>query len=227
MSTDHISLNNRDSTTLKQFRSTVKASLEQLSGIETRARVPPTNFKLIRRAFVKPAAPSSVPCTTCTTCGTPGCDYTECPHGHYVFDDTLTSRPLAIGELYPPPASWRDLHRATLQGVLRVVGLYYRHLHTAPRHLEHARLIVTNSLGLSDDTPVAVHTVPVLLQTAITEVTARIRADPLTATIPGLFNSLCDCYHTPVFGISLVRFKQLVQAQVSDHVSASSCLSPP
>jgi hypothetical protein len=218
MSTASIPLNNHDSNTLKQFRSTVKASLEQLSGLEKRARAPPSpsDFKIVRRVSLKPAAPT-VPCTTC---GTPGCHYTECPHGHYVFDETTVPRPLAIGESYPPPASWKDLHRATLQGVLRVVGFYYRHLHTAPRHLEQARLIVSQSLGFPDDAPVAVDTT-VLLQAAISAVTARLRADHLTATIPGLFNSLCDCYHTPVFGVSLVRFKQLIQEQVS-----ATCPSP-
>ena len=208
-------LNLKDSKTLQQYRSTVKASLEQLKGIEQRARTPPspTHFRIVRRI---PLSHANSP--ACTTCGTPGCHYTECPKGHYVFDHATVPRPLATGESFPTSTSWKDLHRATLQGVLRVFGHYYRFLYTTPRHLEQARLIVTQSLGLPDDPPVRDSS---LLTQAVCAAAARLRADPLTASIPGLFNSLCECYHTPVFGVSLDSFKQRVREQVS------ACLPSP
>ena len=197
----------KDSNTLQQYRSTVRASLEQLKGLETRARAPhsPAPFQIVRRV---PLAHLSSP--PCTTCGTPGCHFTECPKGRYVFDNATTPRPLASGESLPGPTSWKDLHRATLQSVLRVIGLYYRFLYATPCHLEQARLIVAQSLGLPDTS--SVHDHPLLTQ-AVCQVASRLRADPLTASIPGLFNLLCECYHTPVFGVSLDSFKHRVREQ--------------
>jgi hypothetical protein len=212
-------LTHKDSNTLQQYCSTVKASLEQLKGIEQRARTKPcpTHFQIVRRVPLVPISHATSP--ACTTCGTPGCHYTECPKGRYVFDQATIPRPLASGESLPTPTSWKDLHRATLQGVLRVLGHYYRFLYTTPRHLEQARLIVAQSLGIPDDSSVRDNS---LLTQAVCTVAARLRADPLTASIPGLFNSLCECYHTPVFGVSLDSFKHRVREQVS-----ASCLSPP
>ena len=54
MSTATARLNNQDSTSLRQFRTAVKASLEQLSGLEKRAR-PPSSPRLALRL----ALPSS------------------------------------------------------------------------------------------------------------------------------------------------------------------------
>ena len=224
-----IKLSTSDSQSLKQYRSTVKASLEQLAGLEQRARAPrPTHLlQLIRRVPRVPSHPSD--CSLCTTCGTPGCHYTECPQGNYVFDTHAVARPLACGESLPLPASWRDLHRATLQGTLRVIGQYYRHLHTSPRHLEQARLIVARSLGFSDNCSTPVPSAPAtktLLLQAVRAVTARLRADPLTASISGLFNSLCECYHSPVFDVTLDQFRQSVLEQASV-TKTVPCPSPP
>lgn len=217
------SLSLRDFNTTTQFRSQVHATLKHLASLEHKACSPRTSHtrprtprvparKHARR--VPPAVPAPTPleCVpVCTTCGTPGCHFTECPNGHYVFDTPTLPRALAPGEQLSAPATWKDLHRATLQGVLRVVAQYYCHLHSSPRYLTQARLIVTSSLGLPEETDS-------LLHHAVRAVTARLREDPLCNTIPGLFNSVCECYHTPVFGISLDSFKSLVRAQ---------CPSPP
>ncbi len=120
-----------------------------------------------------------------------------------MFDQATIPRPLASGESSPTPTLWKDLHRATLQGVLRVLGHYYRFLYTTPRHLEQARLIVAQSLGIPDDSSVREN---YLLTPAVCTVAACLCADPLTASIPGLFNLLCECYHTPVFGVLLDSF---------------------
>ena len=129
-----------------------------------------------------------------------------------MFDHPTLPRPLTTRESVPTPTLWKYLHEATLQGILCVLGHYYRYLYTTSRHLEQARIIVAQSLGIPDTNSGGDNS---LLTQAVCAVEARLRADPLTASIPGLFNSLCECYHTPVFGVSLDSFKQRVRDQVS------------
>ena len=176
----------------------------------------PTPFAIVQRVPLLPLTKSNSP--KCTTCGAPGCHYTKCPKGHYVFDHATVPRPLATGKSFPTTTSWRDLHRATLQSVLCVLGHYYRYLYTTPRHLDQAQNIVAQSLGISET---ASSRDNCLLTQAVCTVEARLRANPLTASIPGLFNLLCECYHTPIFGVLLDSFKHRVREQVS------ACCSPP
>ena len=203
-----------DSTNCTLYRSTVKASLTHLASLEQQARILRDRPSVPRIPKTSPRS-LSASSSVCTSCGTPGCHFTECPQGQYVFDSPSVARPLAPGEVLSAPASWRDLHRATLQGILRVFGHYYGRLHNSPRHLENARLIITTSLGLPAHPPQ-----DPLLATAILAVVTRLRADPATATIPGIVSSLCECYHTPVFGISLSAFAKRVATQLA-------CPSPP
>ncbi len=148
----------------------------------------------------------------CTTCGTPGCDYTECPNGHYVFDTPSLSCPLAPGEQLPSPATWKDLHRATLQGALRAVAQYYCAHQATPRYLAQARAIVSTTL--TPDSEDSLTETNRLLSQAIRAVATRVRVDPFCTTIPGIFNSLCECYHTPVFEVALDQFKLQVTEQL-------------
>jgi hypothetical protein len=218
----------RDYNTSTQFRSQVRAQLTHLASLEHDAHAastssPPPLFRLVpkqRRDSRTPATkrvptvPSPVPLVCvpiCTTCGTPGCDYTECPQGRYVFDTPDLSRPLAPGEQLPTPATWKDLHRATLQSALRVVAQYYCAHHATPRYLAQARLIVSDTLTGPDDLSAETTS---LLTRAISAVTTRLRVDPFCTTIPGLFNSLCECYHSPIFGVTLEQFKLRVTEQL-------------
>ena len=203
-------LSKSDSTNCTLYRSTIQTSLTHLASLEQQACAP-CPCPLI-------PCPKSVPTHSliaspvCTTCGASGCHFTECPHGSYVFNSPSISCPLAPSEVLSAPALWRDIHRATLQGILQVVGHYYGHLHTSPHHLENTCLILTTSLGL----PVHPPQDP-LLATAILAVVTHLCADPATANIPGILNSLCECYHTPVFGISLQHFAQRVATQLACH----------
>jgi hypothetical protein len=206
-----IELTRKDSTTLARYRSAIQASFTHITTLEQRVSIPRSRVSPPARRISKQARTSGIPIRPlplvqiCTTCGTPGCHFTECPQGHYVFDSHSVARPLAPGEQSSRPATWRDLHRANLQGILRLVGQYYCHLHNTPRHLENARLIVATSLGLPDAPPA-----DPLLARAVSEVAKRLRDDPISVANSRLFASQCECYYTPVFDISLERFQQLV-----------------
>ena len=219
----------RDYNTSTQFRSQVRAQLTHLASLEKDARAPssspPPLFRLVsqqqRRASRRSAqqVPAPLVCVpVCTTCGTPGCEYTECPQGRYVFDAPAVSRPLAPGEHPSLPATWKDLHRACLQGTLRAVAQYYCAHHATPRYLAQARDIVTTEFTASEESLPA--ETDRLLSHALCAVTTRLRVDPFCAAIPGLFNSLCECYHSPVFGVTLDQFK----SQVTELLQ---CPSPP
>ena len=123
---------------------------------------------------------------------------------------SLIPWPLVNTYPHPPRATWKDLHRATLQSTLRVLAQYYCAHHTMPRYLAQAQQIVTAILttptASSDDS---------LLSQAVCAVTTRLRVDPFCTTIPGVFNSLCECYHTPVFGVTLDQFKLQVNECLS------------
>jgi hypothetical protein len=211
----NVQLSQKDSSTFKHFRSSIQASLTHLDSLEKQARAPrsrpttPRHSKQARFSGVPPPTPLQI-ANVCTTCGTPGCHYTECPKGRYVFDTHSVARPFAPGEPLSHPASWQDIHRANLQGILRLVGQYYYQLHKTPRHLENARVIVSTSLGFSVVPPPS----ETLLHQAISEVATRLRADPLSLATPSLFASQCACFHTPVFGISLSQFQDLVNKEL-------------
>ena len=220
----------RDYNTSNQFRSQVRAQLSHLASLEHDAHAastsPPPLFRLATRrraprtatpqVSTVPSVPSPVPLVcvpVCTTCGTPGCNYTECPQGHYVFDTPTLSRPLAPGEHLPTPATWKDLHRATLQSALRAIVQYYCAHHATPRYLAQARQIVSSTLTSTSSEDTLSETAS-LLSEAIRAVTTRLRVDPYCTTIPGIFNSLCECYHTPVFEVTLEQFKLRVTEQL-------------
>ena len=211
-------LTNKELNDLKTYQSTLKASLTQLAFLErknsassrlrspTRARIPTVSSPPVR--------------ISCATCGHQGHHYTECPSGSYVFDTPTVFRPLSPGESFPRPASWRDIHRASLQTVLRVTTQYYRRLHFSPTNLRTAHNIILQALGFPSLSPASLtpsdssdhlcEARRLLLDDAITAVVARLSADPHSASLPGVFAAHSDLYYSPSLGLSIEDFRTRV-----------------
>jgi hypothetical protein len=109
--------------TLTSYRTSIQAALGHLRGLEeTTANT---------RAHSTPSRPATRVTDTqiCEGCHQTGHHYTECLNHTYVWDSTANARLLEPGERLAGPATWKDIHRASLHQLIRTSIQYYIHLH--------------------------------------------------------------------------------------------------
>jgi hypothetical protein len=159
---------------------------------------------------------------------------TECPvtTPNLVYDHADTPpRPCRPDERLDHPASWHNLHQATLHYLVTSVLRYFRVLHDElPQRRELLRVVHTlldlpaHSVVATDVTRTAHDpgspdnqasaTTP-LFTRAVTELVVLLRASPFSIedVADPIFLPICDRYYSPIFGSTLSEYREAVYRQ--------------
>jgi hypothetical protein len=137
-------LSRRALTTLASYRTSLLSAISHLKGLEEAFAT-----SRVRPSGTRTTDPSRVSDTqVCEGCHGLGHHFTECLNHSYVWDSEANARLLAPGERLSGPATWHDIHRASLHHLIRTTLKYYLKLH--PDRLPDIRLLLSEFETPSD-----------------------------------------------------------------------------